>query len=98
MLEVESTFELEAGKISRQKQEEGTNSIQVYKIKGSILNEISHKYPDFRRFLLLRASQRRSHFQKNFEELKNIKELKRKKDSHEELDALEEFESDESDL
>lgn len=98
LLEVESTFELEAGKVSRQNLEEGTNFIQVYKINGSILNEISHKYPEFRRFLLLRASQRRSHFLKNFEELKNIKELKRKKDDHEELDVLEEFFSDESDL
>ena len=56
LLDLESTFEMEAGKLSKQDRENGANFIQIYKLKANVLIDLSGKYPQFRRFLLLRAT------------------------------------------
>ena len=53
--------------------------VQVYKINAQVLLDIAHEYPLFRRFLLVRATNRRSHFIQIFEDMKQVQELIKKK-------------------
>ena len=53
--------------------------MQVYKIEAKVLLDISIEYPMFRRFLLIRATQRRTHFIQIFEDMKQVHELNMKK-------------------
>ena len=53
--------------------------VQVYKIEAKAFLDISSEYPIFRRFLLLRATQRRTHFIHIFEDMKQVHELNMKK-------------------
>lgn len=101
LLDLKSSFQLEAGKVSKKMLTEGSKFVQVYKVRAKTLIDLCMDYPLFRRFLLLRATQRRSHFLKNLNELRNIKELKRKRDMcrKDDSELNDEFESDDdSDL
>ena len=82
MLNIESTFQIEAGSPDKHGKHELRDFVQVYKIKAERLLQIIDYYPAFRRFMLLRATQRRSHFLKVFEELRQNQELNiKRKDS-----------------
>ena len=69
LLDLESSFQLEAGS-SKKNSSYGANIVQVYKLKGDTLLELAQDYPLFRRFLVVRATRRRSQFLQVFEEMK----------------------------
>ena len=71
MLNLESSFQLEAGK-SHKNSHYGKYIVQVYKINAEALLDIAQEYPLFRRFLLMRATKRRSHFIHILEEMKQV--------------------------
>ena len=55
--------------------------------------DLCNDYPDYRRYLVLRATTRRTHFLKVFQEIKHTKELIKKTDldSAERLAAIDEI-------
>ena len=75
-LQRESVLQLEAGQ-----PDPDSNFVQVYKLKGSKLLQIIKQYPIFFRFAIIRASQRRSHFLRVFDEMRQMEELKLKSDA-----------------
>ena len=70
-----------------------SNQVKVFKMPAETFLDLCNDYPDYRRFLLLRATMRRTHFLKVFQELKHTKELYLKKDldSEERLAARDEL-------
>ena len=54
--------------------------VKVFKLPADVFLELCNDYPDFRRFLVLRATMRRTHFLKVFQELRHTKELVLKKE------------------
>ena len=61
------------------------NAVHVYKLAGKKLLELCKEYPDFRRFLVLRACQRRSNFIKVLNEIQQLLELDEKNKVDDEL-------------
>ena len=59
MLNLESSFQLEAGSLNHNDQ-----FVNVFKVKKELIIDLCTEYPLFRRFLMLRATQRRSYFVK----------------------------------
>ena len=62
LLKRETTFQVEAGEPNKDKSTSHNHFVQVYKMNGKTLLEILADYPVFNRFLLLRATHRRSQF------------------------------------
>ena len=99
LLNLDSSFQLEAGEVSRKHQKRTgffeDILIKVYLLPANVLLKLCDEYPQFRRFLLLRATMRRTHFLKVFQELRHTKELvvKRENDKQRlrEVDGLEFF-------
>ena len=84
LMDCDSSFELEAHKpidvLSKlTKSEDAHSFIQVFKLKAESLVELASEDLTFRRFLILRATQRRAHFQKVFEETRHYNEINRKR-------------------
>ena len=78
LLNLVSSFQLEAGEINRKpndKQGNVESYIHCYKLNGRTLTNICKEYPVFERFLIVRATQRRTYFFKIFDELRQINEL-----------------------
>lgn len=76
LLQMQSTFQLEAF-IANKK--EDSHFIQVYTYNAKEMINLSLNYPSFRRFLVLRAAQRRAHFLKTLHEIQQAAELESKK-------------------
>ena len=75
MLNVRSTWDLEATKepkVGKKITKIPTGKIHVFKLAGEKFLKIVNKYPQFRRWMLMRAKLRRCHFKKVFEENRHI--------------------------
>lgn len=82
-MDVNSTFQLEANKPLDRKSSLWQNKeihsfIQVFRLRARVLIEVANENQEFRRFLVIRATQRRAHFQKVFEETCHYNEIRRK--------------------
>ena len=87
-MNLKSPFELEAGKpnLSRESKRMGSEKfIHTYKISAKTLLDICQMYPQFERFLQLRATSRRAHFKSVFNDVKNIIELQKKQENRKSL-------------
>ena len=69
---IKSNFELRASKAAKSHSGStgriGKNKVQIFQLNAEKFKEIVNHYPDFRRFLLLRANLRRTHWLKVYEE------------------------------
>ena len=77
-LSLKATFRLQAYKPIRKKNEtDGADDGRVHMltIKGDDFMEIINRYPEMRKFLLVRSVARRAHFRKMKQETKNIYEI-----------------------
>lgn len=54
------------------------NIVQVYTLDKEILLDLLKSSTKYRRFLVLRAMQRRAHFKQTFQEMQQMRELKLK--------------------
>ena len=101
LLNLNSTFQMEAagcnrsnnGKTKDEAYNAKHNYVQVYRLSAKFLHNICQQYPNFKRFLLLRATERRSRFHKVFEEQIQTNSLLEKylqrKEANEMLNPLE---------
>ena len=71
MLNVRTMFELEAFRAPK-KAKIQTGKIHVFKLNDERFMKIINRYPEFRRWMLMRAKLRRCHFKKVFEENRHI--------------------------
>ena len=83
LLDVKSTWQMEASQVS--KNTKGLHKIpagkvQVFKLNKDMFMDTCNRYPEFRRWLLMRANLRRCHFMKVFEENRHIFLLQEKID------------------
>ena len=84
LLGVESNFELEASFPHDRhswypKREDYQNFIQIFKLSKNVIKNLHKEFPEFSRFLILRALQRRCFFMKVFQHSQNYLEFKRKR-------------------
>ena len=75
MLSVKSNWELKAGRSSTKNEGStgklGTGKVQVFRLADEKYLELINLYPEFRRFIFLRANLRRTHWLSIFEENRN---------------------------
>ena len=56
LLNIESTFQIEAGYAKKSKTNKVAGVLQIYKLNGETLLDLAAEYPIYRRFLILRAT------------------------------------------
>ena len=77
---MKATFRLQAYKPLKRRDAKNSSElddgkVHMLTIKGDDFMEIVHKYPDARKFFMVRSVARRAHFRKMFKETKNVYQL-----------------------